>query len=191
MTERIELGQNSWLECGRLPDELTYDFETLWNLHPAEFGQIKIMSRYIDTPRWQQSYEKPYRYSGMLHQALPLPAEFIPFYDYARTMYPFNQVLINWYENGHHYIGPHSDDTRQLEADSPIFSISLGTNERVFRIRDKATKKVVLDMPMPDRTYLIMCGETQNHFTHEVPKINGKKGENVGRRINITFRIFR
>jgi hypothetical protein len=33
-----------------------------------------------------------------------------------------------------------------------------------------------------------MGGEMQKHFTHEVVKIAGKKGEDVGRRLNITFR---
>ena len=44
---------------------------------------------------------------------------------------------------------------------------------------------------MKNQTYLIMCGDMQKKYTHEVPKVSGKKGEEMGRRINITFRKFK
>ena len=97
--------------------------------------------------------------------------------------------MINWYANGHHYIGPHSDDETQLVNDSQVLSLSLGA-ERIFRIREKKSKQVVQDISMPHGTVVVMGGMIQNQYTHEVPKINGKKGEDVGRRINITFRQF-
>ena len=43
---------------------------------------------------------------------------------------------------------------------------------------------------MPNNTVVVMGGEMQKYFKHEIPKITGKKGENFGRRINITFRQF-
>jgi alkylated DNA repair dioxygenase AlkB len=61
--------------------------------------------------------------------------------------------------------------------------VSLGA-ERVFRIR--ADKKIVLDLKMPDNSYVIMGGKMQQQFTHEVPK--SKKV--IERRISITFRKF-
>lgn len=191
---RQDLGNNSWVEQSTLPASLLTDFETLWALHPADYGKVSIMGRVIDTPRWQQTYLRAYNYTGMNHEPLPLAPEFQPALEWANALYPgqwkFNQVLINWYQNGHHYIGPHSDDTRQLVANSPILSISLGA-ERTFRIREKGTKAITLDLGMPDRSYVVMGGAMQDHFTHEVPKINGAKGENVGRRVNITFRVFK
>ena len=54
----------------------------------------------------------------------------------------FNHVLINWYNDGSHYIGPHSDSEAQIVEDSPIVSVSLG-QERTFRIRYKTNKKLV------------------------------------------------
>lgn len=41
---------------------------------------------------------------------------------------------------------------------------------------------------MPHGTVLVMGGKFNTEFTHEVPKIGGKKGEETGKRINITFR---
>ena len=35
-----------------------------------------------------------------------------------------------------------------------------------------------------------MGGDFQKEFTHEIVKVSGKKGENVGKRINLTFRQF-
>ena len=104
----------------------------------------------------------------------------------------FNQILINWYGNGAHYIGPHTDNEAQIVSASPIISITLneGTIERIFRIRSKIDKKIILDISMPDKTYLVMGGDMQKMFTHEVPKITGKK-DLVGKRINITFRQFK
>ena len=82
-----------------------------------------------------------------------------------------------------HYIGPHSDNERQIEIGSPILAVSLGA-ERVFRIR--ADKKIVLDLKMPDNSYVIMGGKMQQQFTHEVPKSKRV----TERRISITFRKF-
>lgn len=190
---RIDLDASSWVLQGNLPNSIGFDFNELWNLHPNEYNKVQIMGRIVDTPRWQQSYMRPYAYSGLVHNALPLPQQFQPFLDWANQLEglpTFNQALINWYQNGHHYIGPHSDDTRQLVTDSPILSISLGQS-RTFRIRDKTTKSIVRDIEMTHGSYIVMCGKMQEKYTHEVTKVLGKKGENLGKRINVTFRVFK
>ena len=128
----------------------------------------------------------------MLHEALLLPEEFQIFYDWINTLDmglysgKFNQLLINWYRDGNHYIGKHSDNESQIVKDSPIMSISLGS-KREFIIRDKKTSDIVLDLEMVNNSYLIMCGEMQKNYTHEVPK--DKKSKD--RRINITMRQFK
>ena len=194
--ERFDLGNGSWIIQGKVPDELFANnnpkaFEDLWDLHPVEFNKVKMMDKVVSTPRWQQSYNKPYYFTGMLHEALPTPPVVNPFLEWANSMGhgEYNQILINWYENGHHYIGAHSDDEGQIVKLSPIVSISIGA-ERVFRIRSKFKRTMVMDIPMPSGTYLIMGGNMQKHFLHEVPKINGMKGEAIGKRINLTFRQF-
>jgi alkylated DNA repair dioxygenase AlkB len=190
--ERINLSNYSWIDKGLLPVELAnVNFEELWNLHPEKYNQVVMAGRVVNTPRWQQSYNKPYFFSGMAHEALPVPDSIRPYWDWANSAGygEFNQILINWYANGHHYIGTHSDDESQLIYESPIISLSLGA-ERIFRLREKKSKQVVHDIPMPHGSVVVMGGMMQNQFTHEVPKINGIKGDDVGRRINITFRQF-
>lgn len=188
-TIRTKLSEESWVDQLRLPD-MKYDFDELWNAHPEEFGLVKIFGRLVRTPRWQQSYLQGYNFSGMFHKAEPLPEVFQPFFDWANSLGygKFTQVLVNWYQDGHHYIGAHSDSERQLVKNSPIVSISLGCT-RKFRIRNK--KGIVKDIAMDSDTAIVMGGHFQQEFKHEVPKIGGKKGAKVGSRINITFRIFK
>lgn len=189
------LDDESWIEQGRLPLDMTWDFDKLWCLHPEEFGEVRYMGKIVKTPRWQQTYCRSYYYSGMMHEALALPAEFRVFLDWANGLYrdwTFNQVLVNWYLDGRHYISKHSDGERQIVPRSPIVSVSLGQS-RCFRVRRKGNApddEVVFEVDMPDRSFLAMCGAMQEHFTHEVPKVNGAKGASMGRRINITFRVF-
>jgi len=181
--------KTSWIIQGKLHEEIikSYDFDNLWNLHPEEYGKIKIFNKLIDTPRWQQTYCKDYWYSGMLHEALSLPDEFKIFHDWANQsgLGFFNQVLINWYRDGNHYIGKHSDNESQLIKEAPIMSISIGS-KRKFVIRKKDTNDIVLEIEMPNNSYLVMCGKMQKIYTHEVPKDKTIKE----RRINITMRQF-
>lgn len=185
------LDDASWIEQGFLPPEMTWDFEKLWSLHPEEFGQVRYFDKTVKTPRWQQSYCKPYYFSGMMHDALPLPEEFKPFLDWAKIhSSQLNQVVANWYLNGHHYISKHSDCESQLVARAHILAISLGQT-RTFRVRRKVDNEVVVDIELPDRSYIIMGGAMQERYFHEITKVSGKKGENIGRRISLTFREFK
>eukprot|EP00667_Euglena_gracilis_P019295 EG_transcript_20667 len=184
----------SWVERAALPPALRLDaaqFEVLWALHPAEYGEVVIMGRLTPTPRWQQSFGLGYRFSGRQHTAAPIPPLLEPLLAWASSLGlgPFNQVLLNWYQNGHHYIGKHRDDRTQLVPHSPVVSISLGAT-RTFRIRNWRKGDIVLDVPLQNHTVLIMGGRMQTTHTHEVPRIGGKKGDAIGRRINITFRQF-
>lgn len=82
----------------------------------------------------------------------------------------FNQVLVNFYHDGTQYIAPHSDYGMKI-----VFSSSFG-QERVFRI--------IKDIVMKDRTFMIMCGNTQKEFLHTILQDNSQN-----KRLNITFRI--
>jgi alkylated DNA repair dioxygenase AlkB len=79
----------------------------------------------------------------------------------------FNGILINEYPDGEHYIGKHSDDETALSK-AGVVCISYGAL-RKFRIRDKLTNKIVMDIPTTSKEIWVMGGNFQKEFTHEVP----------------------
>lgn len=81
----------------------------------------------------------------------------------------FNAILINRYNDANDYISAHSDDERYLSSDSIVAAISYG-GERTFRIRNKNTKEIILDVLTNNRKILVMDGNFQKIYTHEIPK---------------------
>jgi alkylated DNA repair dioxygenase AlkB len=100
---------------------------------------------------------------------------------------PFNSVLLNLYRNGVDSMGWHSDDERELGERPVIASVSLGATRR-FRLRHKKrtdVEPVVVDLE--HGSLLIMRGETQRFWKHQLPKTR-KVSES---RLNLTFRSVR
>ena len=96
----------------------------------------------------------------------------------------YNGILVNQYINGNDYIGKHSDDESGLANNNTgVVAISVGT-PRKFRIRDKITNKIVMDIPTKSYHILHMGGKFQEEFTHEIPI---EKKITTGR-ISFTFR---
>ena len=190
--ECINLNEDSWIHTLPFKCEEFVPFNELWQIHPEEYNDIMMMGKLIKTPRWQQTYGRSYNFSGVNHVALDIPDIILPYLHFVNNLGygEFNQILINWYENGLHYIGSHSDDTTQLKKNSPIISISIGA-ERIFRFRSKITKKTVLDISLSDGIIVVMGGECQKDFKHEIPKITGEKALKIKPRINFTFRQFK
>jgi alkylated DNA repair dioxygenase AlkB len=202
------LTDRSWLLVQQAP--LTIDFDKLWRLRPTDDQIFTILGKTVVVPRKQQSYIHDYVFSGDNHASLPLPDELVEikkwvdealgqeFVGFDGTDKPpstpwsgFNQVMMVWYKDGHDYIGPHSDDESQLVPGSPIASLSFGAT-RKFRIREKTKEKTkVIDVDLKDGMFVVMGGDFQKEFKHEIVKVNGAKGSAIGPRINITFRLFK
>lgn len=166
------------------------EFEIMWESRPIEHGTVKIGGRIIDVPRWQKSYGRTYYFSGQSHTAEPVPnnsfLEELQDWVNAREPYPYQQVLINWYDSAQgHYISAHSDNEGQLIPGSSIYSFSYG-EERDFVVKGKQNDYRLV-LPMPHNSLLIMGGEMQKYYTHAVPK----RAKLHGRRINVTLRAFR
>lgn len=191
---RHDLSPTSYYLQGALPNAVMPALTDLLLLKPETFSSVKILGRLIPTPRYTANYMRPYRFSGVKHPTAPLPLLLKPLLDWANETVAapltFNQALVNFYMDGGHYIGKHSDDETQLVPGSPIFSASFG-QERKFRIRSRATGEIVQDIAMLHGTYIVMCGDMQKEFLHEVPKVGGGKGVALGPRVNVTFRVFR
>ena len=189
--ERIYVTQNSWIDRIKLPPELLeIPFDQLWSEHPEEYEEIEMWGKKYNTPRWQKNYGKNYLYSGIEHKGDVIPIFFRPFFEWSKNKNygDFNQMLVNWYENGHHYIGWHSDNEKNIKNETPIMSITLGDSNRKFRYKIKGSKEYK-DIELFNGDVIIMGGKFQKECNHCLPKISGNKGRQVPKRINITFRI--
>jgi alkylated DNA repair dioxygenase AlkB len=184
----------SYVDTGILPTERRLDgpaFEHLWALRPPELGEVIIMGERLRTPRWQCSYNAGYFFSGLYHPGEPLPEILAPYLRWANGLGlgEFNQVWVNWYQNGLHYIAKHRDGEPRMRPMSPIVSVSFGAT-RILRLRAWPGGAMVRDVPMSDHSALIMGGAIQRTHTHEVVRVSGRTGAALGRRINVTFRQF-
>lgn len=186
---KVKLDANCWYILDTVPEEVLPVFNDLWNLHPEELGEIVINGNPVTTPRYFQSFGRNYTFSGKVHEHLPVPGLLTDLLSWVKETYScdFNQILVNWYADGSHYIGPHSDNISNLVDGSPIVSISLG-GTRKFHIRAKDKKDssgiVKKDITLVHGTVLVMGGDMQEHYTHAVPKTK----KIVKPRINIMFR---
>jgi alkylated DNA repair dioxygenase AlkB len=104
----------------------------------------------------------------------------------------FNSVLINLYRDANDWQGWHSDDEKELGPQPVIGSISFGQKRR-FRFRMKADIHKRLEFSLPHGSLLIMLGETQHYWQHEVPKATQKDQRDNGNdiRLNLTYRVIR
>lgn len=186
----------AWIQVWKhIPQNIqmsTDTFEAMWQLCPKDKGVGKMFGRDVTFQRYEQAYGHDYYYAGQLHVALPIPqgdgAYLQTILDWVRTHsgQPYDGILINWYPDGQHYIGAHSDKEKSLVPNAPIYSFSFG-QERDFVInsKDKSFRHVI---NMTHNSLIIMGGDMQTHYKHSVPKRALSKCPD--RRINMTFRLF-
>lgn len=125
-----------------------------------------------------------YRYSGQIKTAQPwLPVLLeIKTQVEALTKDSYQGVLLNYYPDGLVGMGWHADDERDLVPIAAIISISFGATRR-FDLRHQDGEK--LSINLEDGSVLIMAGELQQYWKHQVP-VQRKIKEP---RINLTFRV--
>ena len=125
-----------------------------------------------------------YFYSGQLAKSVPLPPSTKKLLESINSLFgaEFNGILVNKYMDGNDTIGAHSDDEKNLDTIG-VVAISWG-DIRKFRIRDKATRKIVKDILTEPGNIIHMGGDFQKEFTHEIPVEKKVKGC----RYSFTFR---
>ena len=125
-----------------------------------------------------------YYYSGQLAKSKPLQPNIKHLMDIinARFNTQYNGILVNKYDDGNNYISDHSDDETNLDKEG-VIAISYGA-VRKFRIRDKITKKIIMDIPTTSNSIIHMGGDFQKEFTHGIPVEKKVTGE----RYSLTFR---
>jgi len=168
--------------------ELTQkEIDYIWSLRPDHQHEINICGKNVKLPRLVQAQGFPYTFSGATVDCLPIDPVFYKLLHYLNITLDsqFNMLLINWYRNGNDYIGPHSDEEKDLVPGSPIATVSLGV-PRDFILKNKLTKESIT-YSLHNNTVLVMGGDCQKTHKHSVPIRKTIKDF----RISITFRQFK
>lgn len=183
--------QNGWIYfeehfISLAESELLYD--KLKSQLNWEQSTIKIFGKTYQTPRKEAYYgdiHADYAYSGkqlirndwnelLLKLKLKLEQE---------IGHSFNAVLANWYRDGKDSNGWHADDEKELGKNPLIASLSFGCTRR-FDLKHNKTKEK-LSLELSTGSLLVMGGELQHFWKHQIPKQLKIKDD----RINLTFRL--
>ncbi len=96
----------------------------------------------------------------------------------------FNSVLANLYRDEKDSVSWHADDEWELGPEPLIASLSLGASRRFSLKHKQESSQSPKHIELTSGSLLLMGGDTQQHWLHQVPK----SPQAVGPRINLTFR---
>lgn len=157
-----------------------------------EWNQEGMMmyGKYVQFPRltaWYGDNDKPYSFSGITLQPKPWNNELMEIRGLIEPLagMTFNSVLLNRYRDGSDSISWHTDAEKELGINPVIASVNFG-EERVFQLKHIKTQERI-DILLKHGSLLIMSGELQHNWLHQVPKTK----KVIGERVNLTFRTIK
>lgn len=168
-------------------NESDFYLKTLLEIIDWKQEEMNMYGKNIKFPRltsWYGDNDKPYSFSGITLNPNNWIKELI---DIKNKIEPkcntkFNSVLLNLYRNGNDSISWHTDAEKELGQNPVIASVNFGAT-RKFQLRHKNTKEKI-EINLTHGSLLIMKGELQHFWQHQVPKTK----QEVDKRINLTFR---
>ncbi|WP_317169720.1 alpha-ketoglutarate-dependent dioxygenase AlkB [Chryseobacterium sp. C3] len=136
---------------------------------------------------WYGDNDKPYSFSGITLAPRIWTKELLEIKEKIEPISKvnFNSVLLNRYRSGNDSISWHTDAEQELGENPVIASVSFGTT-RKFQLRHKETKEK-LEIELTHGSLLIMQGELQHFWHHQIPKTK----KDISERINLTFRTIK
>lgn len=158
------------------------DLELDVNPEITVYGNVCYQHRSIG---FYSSTSKGYNYSSQIAKSKTMHSCLTELLSYINKKfnYDYNGILINKYSSGEDYIGKHSDSEAGLDSKVGVVALSYGA-VRKFRIRNKLTSKIEMDVPTEPKKIIQMAGDFQKEFTHEIPIEKKVKGV----RYSFTFR---
>ncbi len=102
----------------------------------------------------------------------------------AKLKINFTSCLANLYRSGKDSNGWHADNEKELGENPIIASVTFGT-ERIFYFKHRFDKEEKMKLILQHGSLLLMKGKTQTNWLHQIPKTQ----KDIGKRINLTFRI--
>lgn len=151
---------------------------------------MNMYGKQVNFPRltaWYGDNDKPYSFSGITLNPHPWTSELL---EIKKLIEPicgvsFNSVLLNLYRNGEDSISWHTDAEKELGQNPLIASVNFGA-ERRFQLRHNDTKETI-EIILKHGSLLVMKGELQHYWKHQVPKQKNIQRE----RVNLTFRVIK
>jgi alkylated DNA repair dioxygenase AlkB len=149
---------------------------------------MNMYGKQLNFPRltaWYGDNDKPYSFSGIKLSPQPWNEDLLQIKNKIepKALVNFNSVLLNRYRNGNDSISWHTDAEKELGKNPIIASVNFGAT-RKFQLRHIHTKEK-LEIELTHGSLLIMQGELQHFWQHQVPKT----AQIVTERINLTFRV--
>ena len=162
-------------------------YEELLNKINWENERVVMFGKEIITKRKVAFYSDPliaYTYSSKTKIGLPWkdPLFILKNIVESLTKQTYNACLLNLYHNGEEAMGWHSDNEKEIIANSSIASLSIGASRKIS-FKHKVTKETI-SIQLGNGSLLEMKGTIQSHWLHTLPK-SKKITES---RINLTFR---
>jgi alkylated DNA repair dioxygenase AlkB len=166
-------------------------FKLLKRTVPWRRDYIKIFGKEYPQPRLTALYgsnDRTYSYSNITMQPLPFTNKLLEIKQKIEilTEVMFTTCLLNLYRNGRDSNGWHADDEKELGVNPVIASLTLG-EERFFHLKHRKDKTLKQKILLEHGSLLVMSGETQSHWLHQIPKTTRP----IGKRINLTFRVIK
>lgn len=162
-------------------------FSELFNAVPWQHDELLMFGKRVTTKRkvaWYGDSNVSYTYSNTTKTALPWIPQLKELKAIAeeKCMASFNSCLLNLYHDGTEGMAWHADDEKELGLNPVIASMSFGSERRfVFKHKVTGEKR---ELVLEDGSLLLMCGVTQHHWLHALPKAMRVKDA----RISLTFR---
>jgi alkylated DNA repair dioxygenase AlkB len=150
---------------------------------------IQFFGKKMPLPRltaWYGNEGKSYTYSGIQQNPEPWNPVLKSIKSKVEEIsgVTFNSVLLNLYRNGKDSVSWHSDDEPELGKNPVIASVSFGAIRR-FSLKHKIHKDCKIDIDLPNGSLLLMKGQTQHYWQHQITKTS----KAVQPRVNLTFRV--
>ncbi|MDT0559278.1 alpha-ketoglutarate-dependent dioxygenase AlkB [Ichthyenterobacterium sp. W332] len=163
-------------------------FNHLINTTPWQQDDINIFGKTYAQPRLTALYgveDKPYSYSGITMHPHRFTKVLLALKHNIEEIssQPFTSVLLNLYRDGNDSNGWHADNEKELGKHPVIASLSLGES-RWFHFKHRTLKQERHKLLLEHGSLLIMKGEMQEHWLHQIAKTKRK----VKPRVNLTFR---
>ncbi|MCB0462631.1 MAG: alpha-ketoglutarate-dependent dioxygenase AlkB [Flavobacteriaceae bacterium] len=172
-------------------EESSQYFKKLFSETNWQQDDITVFGKTYKQPRLTALYannEKSYSYSNIIMYPHLFTNELLDIKHKIETVIDknFTTCLLNLYRDGQDSNGWHADNEKELGKNPVIASVSFGAN-RMFHFKHRYEKELKHKLVLESGSLLVMKGETQHFWLHQIPKTKKK----VGTRINLTFRVIK